>query len=316
MFGWFNWDKFKGRNYGDPGQVMRYRAEKWMTHYYQYLASITYQLYEWEGLPPTIDPRYLEISLHTYGYVGFYKDPTIGYVVAQGSLSGTINNYNLNTRFRASTPTYQKEFGLYNYNIDKGEDTGVAIYNNDLHYPTIPSLEMFASDLADLKQIIYVNQNAQKTPVLLKTGDKDRKSVLKLYHEYEGNAPVIVSSREMSADVMEVMKTDAPYVVDKLNTQKDAVWNEAMTFLGINNANNQKRERMITDEATSNNQQIGASGNTMLKARQEACVKINELYGLNVSVKMRDSVLEEFGTEVNGKNGSGDDATKNDGGTV
>lgn len=286
--------------YKNPYQLQQIENNKWFAHYMQYLSSLTYQLFEWKNLPETIDMRYLELSLHQFGYVGFYKDSKLGYIVSQGALSGTIDHYNLPTEFNAVSPTYNKKFKLSHYMDVVGDDYGAIIWNNDLHYPTIQSIELFARELAETQAIIRVNRNAQKTPVLVTANDNTKFSMQNIYNQYEGNAPVIITHESMNTDTIKVFKTDAPYVVDKLRSDRDKIWNEFMTFIGVKNANLEKKERMVTSEVESNNEQIDASGNIFLKSRQEACKIINNLYDLNIEVCFRQSTINEIHNQLEG----------------
>ena len=79
-----------------------------------------------------------------------------------------------------------------------------------------------------------------------------------------------------------MLKTDAPYVADKLYEQKNLLWNEALTYLGISNVSYQKKERLVSDEVSRNMGGTIASRYARLNERQKACELINKMFGLNI----------------------------------
>ncbi len=259
--------------------------------YYDRLKMIGLSLFEWEGLPETCNVRFLEKTLFMYGRALFIKDKSLGYLNMKCTPSGNLNTYDEPISYHAYSTVYSENYGR--------EDC-VLIRNNYLERPTEESILLFANRLTTAERTIDVNINAQKTPVLIRCDDKDRLSMKNLYNNYEGNAPFILGSKQLNIDGLQVLKTDAPYVADKVQAYKKEVWNEALTFFGINNANSEKRERLITDEVNANNEVININADAMLLTRQEACKEINDKYGLSVSVKLRcfDEQKETKETEV------------------
>ena len=95
-------------------------------------------------------------------------------------------------------------------------------------------------------------------------------------------------------EAIKALRIDAPIVFDKLRIEKTNIWNEAMSFMGLNNANTDKRERLVDDEVNANNEQIEASIEVMLASRQQACEEINKMFDLNISVELRNQEKPEL----------------------
>ena len=113
-----------------------------------------------------------------------------------------------------------------------------------------------------------------------------------LYMQYEGNEPFIFGTKDLDTTGLSVLKTDAPYVADKLYQLKTQIWNEALTYLGISNLNVQKKERLVSDEVMRNMGGVIASRYSRLNARRQACEQINEMFGLNIEVDYREDYRE------------------------
>src|SRR5699024_12715777 len=80
-------------------------------------------------------------------------------------------------------------------------------------------------------------------------------------------------------DILERLKihtTNAPYVLDKLEQDRMDIYNEFLTYFGINNVNIQKKERLITNEANANDELIMHNRNKFLKPRTESAKIIRD----------------------------------------
>lgn len=269
--------------------------------YYNRLTELALSMFEWKNLPSTVDPRFLEMCLFADGKAVFFKDEDLGYLTLQCAISGRLNVYRI--------PIERRAYATNGYNKQLTEKDSVIIFNNFMHTNSKLDVEMFSKRLYNLDRIIDVNANAQKTPVLIKCSEDERLTMKNLYESYDGNEPFIFGESDLNSNALTVLKTDAPYVADKIYELKTQLWNEALTYLGIMNINTVKKERLITDEVQRNNGGTIASRYSRLEARKQACKQINEMFGLNVQCEYRDDVqlTDIDGSDIiNNKKGGAD----------
>ena len=114
-----------------------------------------------------------------------------------------------------------------------------------------------------------------------------------VYMKYDGNQPILYVDKDLDFSGFTVLKTDAPFISPALKELHDAIWNEALTYLGICNVNIQKRARLITDEVLRSQGGTIASRYSRLNARQRAAKEINKMFGLSISVEFREGLSGE-----------------------
>lgn len=269
--------------------------------YYNRLTELSISMFEWKNLPDTVDPRYLELTLFTDGQAVFFKDEEIGFIALQNAKGGKFNVYHI--------PVNRRAYAVNGYQKDLTDKDSVIIFNNYLHSNSRLDVEMFSRRLWNLDRAIDVNANAQKTPVLIQCDETQRLTMLNLYKKYDGNEPFIFGDKNLNPNAIKTLKTDAPYVADKLYQLKTQIWNEALTYLGISNINITKKERLITDEVTRNQGGTIASRYSRLEARRDSCREINKMFGLDIWCDYREdyqALSEEVLTD-------GDDVTEEGG---
>ena len=260
--------------------------------YYDWLKNIALNIFEWKNLPPTIPEYFIERVLFERGQIVFFKDPEIGLLCLPGSSAGVVNIYGEPVAFNVHG---------FNYNDIVGENTleqtfsrkiesdeAVLIWNNLTKTPTERIIRAFASRLGNVERVTDTNLNAQRTPILLLGDEKSILTLKNVYKKFDGGAPVIYGDKNfMNQESINAVNTTAPYIIDKLDTHKQNLWNECLTYLGIQNANTDKKERLITDEVNANNQNVETNKEIMLTCRERAAEQINKKFGTNISVNIR-----------------------------
>lgn len=229
-----------------------------------------------------LNDRQIEKNEYFKGACVFFKDEELDeYLCLPVMLSGPFDLDDVpKTRVAyAKNAEYRKTLN---------ENNSVVIYNNYLRIPSCYTVDHYASILSDLEQSIVVNCKAQKTPVAILCNENERLTMQNLYEQYDGNYPFIFGQKELNVMDVKAITTGAPMVADKLYQIKMQVWNEALTYLGISNISYQKKERLVSDEVVRNMGGTMASRYTRLEMRRQACEKIKDMFGVDISVDYRE----------------------------
>lgn len=261
--------------------------------YVERFKKICLSMFDWVNLPESMSARYLEECLYYKGQAALLKDELYGFINTQCASNGYLNIYGLPTSLNCYSYQYNSIRNLYT-GLEGTEDKDcVLVMNNWERIPTANTIELFCQRLAEAEMVAMTNIKAQKTPVLIVVDENQRLLMENLYAQYDGNRPFIFGDKNQVGDgVVKSINTGAEFIADKIMEYKKQIWNEALQYLGINSLQTEKKERLITDEASSNNELINLNLQSMLIPRQEACKQFNKLFGLEgtdkeISVRLR-----------------------------
>ena len=277
--------------------------------YYDYLErlkKIALSMFEWVNLPDSMDSRYIEWCLYYSGQAALLKNKDDIFINTRACSAGELNIYELPTQINCYSVGYsetRKQYDGYDKSIYDGKtgnfkeidpkDYCIYVLNNQNRYATAWTLELFAYRLYLAQRTADINITVNKLPYIVAVDDNQRLTMENLINQLDENKPAVFGTKELAStikDSLKVLPTNPPFIADKINEYKKEIWNEALTFLGINNLN-EKKERLITDETNSNNELINLNLQSYLVPRKEACKRFNKLFGLTgdkaIDVKVR-----------------------------
>lgn len=256
--------------------------------YLDRLRLLSTSIFSWKNLDEVAGfgaERFLEQALFERGRACFVNDPELGFMVLNADPSSKLNHYKLPIKVRATSIGYNKDYPF---------DDVVYIMNNVMQIPTFNTINLIAYRLYETERTIDVNLVAQKTPVLIEGDTKTVLTLKQIYEQYQGNTPFIFGRKSFDiANKLSALKTEAPYVIDKLTQHKKDLMTEALNYLGIDNFFSDKKERLITAEAEGTETLTNFYLNCFYKTRQEAVDEINKKFLANSSKKIELSVNRE-----------------------
>lgn len=239
--------------------------------------------FSWEELPYGLTSEQLEKLLIKHGQLMGYQDELKGLFILPCSGTKDVNPYGLPTVYRVTS-----ENGKINDDIEI--DEGILLKNNPLGIGDLDIIESYAKKIDDVEMTMEVNLFQQSIPRIILADEDSKLSAKKLIQQIRSFKFAIFGKSSLSNNIKssDVLDTQAPYILDKLQDLKVSLRNELLTYLGINNINNIKKERMIVDEVNANNDYINISLDLMYDMRKKFADEFNKKYGTNITVKKRE----------------------------
>lgn len=265
-----------GRYYNNPERNEQRAYEQFYT---RQLCEWAMSRFKWTGLPDSVDARFIELELLRNALCIFYFDEEYDrFMALRGTGASAPNMYDNPTRFIVN--------GNQFVNKTLSGTNCVPIWGNALRVPEWDLITLQASKLAHIERTIEINLLHLRRPLVMAVPDSERLSFANMWRQVEEGMPVILGTDALQnmGDKLQVFGPGIDKdLVPRLQDAKHRIWNETMTFLGIDNANQEKRERMVADEVSANREQVNSARLVNMQPRELACDLINKKYGLNVS---------------------------------
>lgn len=269
-----------------PNRAKAVRGGEFML-YQNMLWGLAEARFVWDGLPETVNERYLERVLHRHGLAVFFEDPRLhAFLALHAAGTGDVDVYGDPKTFRVTGNRY--------INREISSKDCVPIWTNRNRVNDQWVVNYYAAALAEAAETVRVNALNSRSPMILALSQEQRLAGENFYRQVAEGQPVIFTvkddmGRGLADSVQALDNRQSPNAISDAIRVKKEIWDDAMLALGIQCAPPDKKERLVDDEVEAIQGQTAAFRGVAIGARQEAADAINERYGLNVSVHWRHS---------------------------
>ena len=253
--------------------------------YYNILFELYATTFKWEGLPEEIvrdgGELYLEKVLCSQGQILFFYDKVLKEYLVQTYAGSGLNFYRQPTKFQVTAPNgYSKSFT---------RDEAVPIYNSPYFTNEINTIHSFAQKLALCDMTSMLNVQTQKLPYIIKCTEGQRLTLVNLFKQINEFQPKVFVDDTFDDNALKVYPLNSPFVAEQVYNLKAKYWQEALKYVGVGTGT-VKKERVNLEEQLDSQGESNAMLATRMVSRQMAAEQINKMFGLNISVKVREDL--------------------------
>ena len=267
-----------------------------LSSYYQ---NIAVSVFEWEGMPDQvmrIPRRQPEKQLYETGCFTMFRHEDSGqfFMLPVASMNIQKNAYGEPSQWRAMA---LGELAAPIGSLKLSPENAVLFRNNDTYTPSKPYVEELIKQLVIVEYTLRLNINAQKMPWSMRSNNYNIISNRNLFRQIYECEPIVYHD-DMMTDELELIKTDAPVIMAELNDAYNVYDQRICEFLGIDCVARDKKERLTAEEADANDEKIDSIKKVKLEQRKEGCDLANDLWGIDLSVKLADYTKDTSDSEM------------------
>lgn len=260
------------------------------TYYIDTLFRKAQSIYEFKGVPDNWDLDYFVSNLLSHGYIAITDTP-MGVLPLKCGISG-VNVFEHPTTVIIANPVLG--------NLERTIDEDCALVKVQYNYRSImPIIYKYASMLSDCDSSISVNlMNSKVAFIGLCTSKNQAQSMKAMYDMIaRGEPAVFVKGDQINGDQILYNHVKENFIAGDVQILKRKIMSEFLTEIGVNNANTDKKERLTDNEVEANDSEIQLNSGYWLDNIREGLNKANELFGLNLSVVLKNTFNTEEGVE-------------------
>lgn len=255
-------------------------------YYVRALFRKAMSIYQFEGFPEYWDYDYFVSTLFSQGFITI-TDTEMGVLPLRCGVTG-INVFNHPTTVIVANPVLG--------NLQRTIDEDCALVKISYDYKGILDIVYrYAYMLSECDSGISVNLMNSKVAFIGLVESKQAANSMKAMYDMisRGEPAVFVKGAQINQDTILYNHVKENFIAADLQMLKRKIMSEFLTEIGVNNANTDKRERLTDNEVEANDSEIQLNAGYWIDNIKEGLNKANQLYPLNLSVKLKNT----FNTE-------------------